>query len=63
MKNEEKMEITQRVADALADSANMKAKPNVVRQSELYQRLEAKGLIRKETYNVSRPLNSRFINR
>ena len=55
------MDITRRVEGALADSAELKGKPNVVRQTELYRRLEAKGLVRKETYNVVRPLNARNI--
>lgn len=63
MKTKEKMEINRRIAGALADSAHLSAKPNVIRQTELYRRLEEKGLVRKETYNVVRPLNTRNISR
>lgn len=58
MKPIRKMEINSRVSGALADSAHLSVKPNVIRQAELYRRLESKGLVRKETYNVVRPLNS-----
>lgn len=60
MTSRKKADIAKRIEVAINKQGDRVSKPTVARQMELSRRLEERGLIKKETYNVVRPMNARL---
>ncbi len=60
MTTKKKIDIAKKIEVVMTKQEDRNSKPTVVRQMELSRRLEERGLIKKETYNVVRPMNARL---